>query len=99
MKAMIDRCQALWSRKYVLKKPPLGEEKKRKGFFISVGGTRFANIFEPSITIVKTLFKVIDIAYVGDLLFKGIDEKGAITKHPDALRQAFLAGQKLAEEK
>ena len=99
MKAMIDRCQALWSRKYVLKKPPLGEEKKRKGFFISVGGTRFANIFEPSITIVKTLFKVIDIAYAGDLLFKGIDEKGAITKHPDALRQAFLTGQKLVEEK
>ena len=96
MKAMIDRCQALWSRKYVLKKPPLGEEKKRKGFFISVGGTRFANIFEPSITIVKTLFKVIDVAYAGDLLFKGIDEKGAITKHADALQQAFLAGQRLA---
>ena len=96
MKAMIDRCQALWSRKYVLKKPPLGEEKKRKGFFISVGGTRFANIFEPSIAIVKTLFKVIDVTYAGDLLFKGIDEKGAITKHSDALQQAFLAGQKLA---
>jgi len=32
------------------------------------------------------------------LLFPGIDEKGAITKHPAALKQAFLAGQKLVEE-
>jgi len=47
---------------------------------------------------VKTLFRILDITYAGELLFSGIDEKGAIAKHPDALRQAFLAGQKLAEE-
>ena len=47
---------------------------------------------------VKTLFRLLDITYAGDLLFRGVDEKGAITKHPDALRQAFLAGQRLATE-
>ena len=47
---------------------------------------------------VKTLFRVLDITYAGDLLFPGVDEKGAITKHPTALHQAFLAGQKLVEE-
>ncbi|MBE9483065.1 MAG: flavodoxin family protein, partial [Chloroflexi bacterium] len=31
-------------------------------------------------------------------LFPGIDEKGAIAKKPDALHQAFLAGQRLVEE-
>ena len=46
----------------------------------------------------KTLFRILDIIYAGELLFSGIDEKGAITKHPDALRHAFLAGQKLVEE-
>jgi len=95
MKAMIDRCQALWARKYVLKLPPLGNRRERKGFFISVGGRRIANLFEPALATVKTLFRILDITYAGELLFPGIDEKGAIAKHPDALRQAFLAGQEL----
>lgn len=97
-KAMIDRCQALWARKYVLEIPPLGNQRDRKGLFISVGGRNFANLFEPSIAIVKSLFNCLNVTYAGDLLFPGVDEKGAITKHPDALNQAFLAGQKLVEE-
>jgi len=97
-KAMIDRCQALWARKYVLKIPPLGSKQERKGFFIAVGGTKLTNLFEPALVVVKTLFRLFDITYAGDLLFRGVDEKGAITEHPDALHQAFLAGQKLVEE-
>jgi len=97
-KIMIDRCQALWARKYILKIPPLGDRRPRKGLFIAVGGMKLANLFGPSLAIVKALFKVLDIEYAGDLLFPGVDEKGAIKKHPDALKQAFLAGQKLATE-
>jgi hypothetical protein len=97
-KIMIDRCQALWARKYILKQPPLGDRRPRKGLFIAVGGMKLANLFEPSLAIVKALFKVLDIEYAGDLLFRGVDEKGAIKDHPTALKDAFLAGQKLAEE-
>ena len=97
-KAMIDRCQALWARKYVLKKPPLGDKRERRGLFISVGGMKLANLFEPALATVKALFKVLDIDYVGELLFPGVDEKGAIKNHPDALKQAFTIGQKLVEE-
>ncbi len=98
MKAMIDRCQALWARKYVLKLPPLGNRRERKGFFISVGGRKIANLFEPALVMIKTVFRILDITYAGGLLFSGVDEKGAIAQHPDALHQAFLAGQKLAEK-
>ena len=98
MKAMIDRCQALWARKYILKIPPLGDRRERKGLFVSVGALKMANLFEPSLAIVKAFFTVLDITYAGELLFRGIDEKGAIAKHPDALHQAYLAGQKLAED-
>jgi len=98
MKAMIDRCQALWARKYVLKIPPLGNRRERKGLFISVGGRTVANLFEPALATIRALFNTLDITYAGDLLFRGVDEKGAITKHPDALKQAFLAGQKLVED-
>lgn len=97
MKAMIDRCQALWARKYVLKIPPLGNRRERKGFFISVGGRKSANQFEPALATAKSLFRALDITYAGELLFPGVDEKGAITKNPDALNQAFLVGRKLVE--
>jgi multimeric flavodoxin WrbA len=98
-KAMVDRCQCLWARKYVLKIPPLGSEPgRKKGFFVSVGGTKFAKLFDGALMVVKALFNTLDIAYAGELLFRGIDEKGAITGHPDALEQAFLAGQKLVDD-
>ncbi|MFC1932170.1 flavodoxin family protein [Chloroflexota bacterium] len=98
MKTMIDRCQALWARKYVLKLPPLGSERERKGLFISVGGRKIADLFEPALEMVRTVFRILNVNYTGELLFRGVDEKGAIAKYPDALHQAFLAGQKLVEE-
>jgi multimeric flavodoxin WrbA len=98
-KAMIDRCQALWVKKYRLKQPPLGNRQvERKGLFISVGGTKQANLFQPAVATVKSLFRALDITYAGELLFPGIDEKGAIAQNPDALNQAFLAGQRLVTE-
>jgi len=95
MKAMIDRGQALWARKYILKKPPLGDRRERKGLFVAVGGMKLARLFEPSLATVKAFFTVIDVGYAGELLFPGIDEKGAIKKHPTALKDAFAAGQNL----
>jgi len=96
VKAMIDRCQALWVRKYILKLPPSGSSRRR-GLFISVGATKSANLFQPAVTMVKSLFRALDITYAGELLFPGVGEKGAIAKHPDALKQAFLDGQRLVE--
>lgn len=96
VKAMIDRCQCLWARKYVLKIPPLSREKKRKGFLISVGATRIKNMFEPTMGIVKTWFHVLEVEYAGELLFSGVDGKGAIKNQPDALQKAFEAGERLA---
>ncbi len=96
MKAMIDRFQSRWVRKYLLKLPPLGDRRERKGFFISVGGRKVKDLFEPALIMIKTFFRILDITYAGELLFSGIDEKGAIAEHPEALGQAFLAGQKLA---
>ncbi|MCD6453283.1 MAG: flavodoxin family protein [Dehalococcoidales bacterium] len=95
MKAMIDRCQALWVSKYQLNLPPLGNQRPRKGLFIAVGGQRAANMFEPALATVKVIFRVLDITYAGGLLFSGIDKKGAISKRPELLHQAFTSGQQL----
>jgi multimeric flavodoxin WrbA len=95
-KALIDRSQALWARKYLLKDPSLGKEgKKRKGFLISVGATKGQKVFEGAILTAKYFFDVLDAEYVGDLLFKGVEAKGDILKHQEALHQAFEAGRRL----
>ncbi|MEE8419486.1 MAG: flavodoxin family protein, partial [Dehalococcoidales bacterium] len=56
MKAMIDRFQSRWVRKYLLKMPPLGDRRERKGFFISVGGRKVKDLFEPALVMIKTFF-------------------------------------------
>jgi multimeric flavodoxin WrbA len=97
-KALIDRSQALWARKYLLKDPSLGETgKKRKGFFISVGATKGPRVFEGAILTVKYFFDVLNAEYAGELVFRGIEAKGDILKHPDALQQALEAGRRLAQ--
>lgn len=95
-KAMIDRCQALWVIKYVLKLPvPINPGKERSGVFVSVGGTRLHNLFEPAIATVKSWFTTLDVGYAGKLVFSGTDETGSINLHPTALKDAFSIGQKL----
>lgn len=98
MKALIDRCQALWARKYILKIPPLGDNRERKGFFISVGGRKtIPNLFDAELVTIKNIFRMIDVTYAGDLLVPGIDAKGDILNHPEALEQAYQAGQRFVE--
>jgi multimeric flavodoxin WrbA len=97
-KALIDRSQALWVRKYLLKDPSFGKEgRKRKGFFISLGATKGQKVFEGSILTVKYFFDVLNAEYAGELLFRGVEAKGDILKHPEALQQAFEAGRRLIQ--
>ena len=55
VKAMIDRCQALWVIKNLLKLPVgLNKDVPRKGAFISVGATNYSNLFTGSIATIKS---------------------------------------------
>jgi multimeric flavodoxin WrbA len=93
-KAIIDRCQALWVRRHVL---GMGKEDKRerRGVFISVGATRGEKLFDGAVLTVKYFFDAIGVKYSGDLLVRGIDNKGQIGEHPAALENAFRLGQEL----
>ncbi len=95
-KRMIDRCQVLWARKYVSGKATAGKGSgRRRGWFLSVGGSRGAKLFAGAILTVKYFFDALDVEYVGELTFRKIDTKGAIKQHPTALREAFEAGRRL----
>jgi multimeric flavodoxin WrbA len=97
-KAIIDRCQALWVRRHVL---GMGKEDKRvrRGAFISVGATRGKKLFDGAVLTVQYFFDAIGVKYSGDLLVRGIDNKGQIEEHPAALEDAFRLGQELVHGK
>jgi len=98
-KSLIDRSQAFWARKYLLKDPSLGKEgRKRKGFFISVGATKGPKVFDGAVLTVKYFFDVFNAEYVGELVFRGVEAKGDILKYPEALQQAFEAGKRLVSD-
>jgi len=95
-KTLIDRSQALWAKKYLVNDPAMGKRgKRRKGFFISVGATKGQKVFEGAIMTVKYFFDALNTEYTGELVYRGVDGKGEILKHPKALEQAREAGRKL----
>ncbi len=96
LKALVDRSQALWARKYILKQhlPDYG----RKGAFIAVGATSGERLFDGSILTVKYFFQTIGVTYVDELLIRGVDKRGEIKEHPKALSDAFELGRRLVQE-
>jgi len=95
LKALVDRCQVFWARKYVLKQEPA--KRGRKGAFIAVGATKGANLFDGAKLTVKCMFDVMDVDYSDELLVRGVDRKGEIKKHPTAMKDAYELGKKLAK--
>lgn len=88
---MISRCQAFWTRKYILKMdmPP------KKGAFIAVGATKGAKLFDGPKLTAKYFFYAINADYKDELLIRGVDKKGEIKDHPEYLARAFELGEKL----
>lgn len=95
-KAMIDRCQALWVIKYLLKKPVAANGgAERRGSFISVSGGKPKNVFEGSLATLKSWFTSLDISFAESLLLPGMDTYQSVSKHPTALKDAYSLGQNI----
>jgi multimeric flavodoxin WrbA len=95
LKALIDRCQALWARQYLLKQD-IGTG--RKGAFIAVGATRGKQLFDGPVLTMKYFFQAIGAGYTDELLVRGVDKRGEIEEHPAVLVDAFALGQRLAQQ-
>jgi len=93
-KAMIDRCQSLWVKKYMLKLP-VSPVADRKGVFISVAATHGKKLFAGVRLTMKYFFDAIEVAYSDELLVRGVDEKGEVRKKPEALQAAYELGRRL----
>ena len=96
-KAIIDRCQALWARKYLLGRNIGRPGQTRLGVFIATGGTNRGYTFRPSTTIIKSFFATIEVTYFRELLYGSIDARGDILQHSSAMEEAFQAGADLVK--
>ena len=95
LKALIDRCQAIWSRKYLLKHDM--PNTNRKGAFIGVGATKGKNLFDGAKLTMKYFYDALNVEYVDNMLIRSIDQKGEIKEHPTALQDAYELGVRLAQ--
>jgi hypothetical protein len=100
LKALIDRGQSQWSRKFLLKKPlpptPAGHHMRR-GVFFCVGADR-RRFFEGAMWTVRSFLRVYEAAYWGELFLNQIEGRGAINEHPTALAQAADLGRRCVVE-
>jgi multimeric flavodoxin WrbA len=94
-KVMIDRCQAFWCEKYLLKKPIAEGPYGKKGLLLLVGGMKKEIGVQCAGATAKAFFRTVSVPEHNTLAYIGIDAKGEIIKHPTALKEAFRAGEEL----
>jgi multimeric flavodoxin WrbA len=81
LKALVDRCQVFWARKYRLKlSDPL--KSTRRGYLLSVAATRGKTLFDGLQLTTKYFFDAIDARFDGSLLYRGIEGPKDMANHP-----------------
>ena len=98
VKLLIDRSQAMWSKRLLEKTV----EQRRtydsgKGYLICIGATKGKNLFLGVELTAKYFFDALDMSYEGALLIDKVEEKGAILNHPDAMDRGFELGKGAVE--
>lgn len=94
LKLAVDRCQARWSRKYILGQR-LNKERRRTGHLISTGATKGARLFEGLLLCSRCLFDALDLIEGDHLLVRGAEEKSWCRNHQDPLDEARIFGTQL----
>ena len=94
LKALIDRSQTLWARKYRLKLSD-PKSKIRRGFYLSVAATRGKQLFEGLDLTMKYFFDAVDAGHNGSLTYRGVEHSGDMEKHPTMKDDVRIAVQKL----
>ncbi len=80
LKALIDRTQTLWARKYKLHLTD-PNRKWRRGYTLAVGATRGKNLFEGLHLTMKYFYDAVGAEYVGSLAYREIEKPGDMERH------------------
>ena len=96
LKALIDRSQALWARRYKLKlNDP--NRKWRRGFLLSLGATKGKNLFNGLHLTIKYFFDAVGTSLEGSLTYRQIENPGDMEKHPSVLKEVKEKANQLIE--
>ena len=82
LKAVVDRCQLFWARKYKLRLTDPAQKTKR-GFLLSVGASKGKSLFDGLQLTAKYFFDAIDARFEGSLTYREIEGPKDMTKHPE----------------
>jgi multimeric flavodoxin WrbA len=94
-KALVDRSQAMWSRRMLTKSPEQRNTYDNgKGYLIAVGATRGQNLFDGAQLTARYFFDALDMSYEGGIFFRHMEKKTAIEENPETLQEAFNLGKK-----
>jgi protein-tyrosine-phosphatase len=81
MKVFMDRCQALWSRKFRYRLLDPGS-KTRKGFLLSQGATKGGDLFRGLEVSMRYFFDAFSADYAGGLTYRSVESPVDFKKYP-----------------
>jgi len=97
-KAFVDRCQALWNRKYLqVKKGTWKQDPDRKGYLVAVAATQGERVFDGAILTMQYAYDAMGLIYGGDFLVRGVDKRGEMAKDVETLKKAEEFGKQCLE--
>ncbi len=95
IKSYVDRCQARWSRKYLLGQR-YRQGENRTGYLFSCASTSGDKLFEGSILAIKCLCDTLDIEYGTPLLIRNVESRKALQNLPDEIANCAQYGAEIA---
>lgn len=99
LKALVDRCQVYWARRFVRKEPVGRLRPGGNGALIVVGGADLKHHFDGSKSVIKSVLNVLEFRYRDELLLGNLDGPTDVMAHPEALKRAYDIGHDIAREK
>jgi multimeric flavodoxin WrbA len=92
-KALVDRAQAMWSKRMLTKSP---EARKTydsgKGYLIAAGATKGQKLFLGVELTAKYFYDALDMTYEGGLMLRGLEKRTDAENDADLLEQAYRLG-------
>ncbi|MEE4266085.1 MAG: NAD(P)H-dependent oxidoreductase [Desulfobacteraceae bacterium] len=96
LKAVVDRCQTFWARKYKLKLKDPGAGM-RSGFLLAVGATKGKNLFEGLNLTAQYFFDAIWAKFEDSLTYRGIEGPKDMAAHPTVIKDIEEAAKRLLQ--
>jgi multimeric flavodoxin WrbA len=92
LKALYDRCQPYWARRYVLHLP---SPPKRPGALLLAGGGGDPFGTDAAVVTTRSVFAVLGLRYAAELVLGDVDSPTDAARHPEALARARAIGEQL----